>query len=126
VARCGRDPWAPPTATLARLSTPADLFVALASRPLDFYLPYFGQRRVVSVDLVASGHDEADAISAVRSLIAATAARGGRIYVYPCGAEEHPRLTELAAPALARLEPLQLGGSVAPDFDVCEAVAPPS
>jgi len=125
-SRADADPWLRATDILTRLSTPADLFVALEHHPLNFQLPYFGRRRVVSIDLVylSEGRDEISAARAVRSLIQATAADGARVYVYPCGEPQLRRLQALAAPACSQLEPIRLGGIADSGLTMCRAVGP--
>lgn len=120
---CGANAWLRTTSALAAMTTPADLFVAAESRPLDFYLPYFGRRRTVSFGLMRlRGDDESAALVALRSLIDWTSAHGGRVYVYPCNEPYLGRVGQLVAPDSWSLEPIALEGAPARDFTVCRAV----
>ena len=117
--------WQEVGAVLASRSSRDDLFISAEYRPIDFYLPYFGGRRVVSAETASAsvGDDQAEAVRTLRRLMRETVDGGGRVFVYPCGDPPRPRVAALLAP-MERLEPVPLGGSAARDFAVCEIRAP--
>jgi hypothetical protein len=126
-ARLAAQRWQDVGAVLASRSSRNDLFVAAEYRPLDFYLPYFNQRRVVSAETAsaAAGGDETRAAQVLRRLMRETADTGGRVFVYPCGEPPRPRVTALVDATSQRLEPVPLDGSAPAGFGVCEIRAAP-
>ncbi len=114
--------WQRVGALLASRSSRSDLFISTDYRPLDFYLPYFDQRRVISAQFVSEtvGNDEVQTVHTLHRLMRATAERGGRIFVYPCGEPPRLRIAALVDPSTERLEPVPLDGRAAPGFGVCE------
>jgi hypothetical protein len=69
-----------------RVSSPNALFVSAGRHPLDFYVPYFANRDVVSAGLIryALG-DEAEVARVVTLRVRQHARSGGPIYVYGLG-----------------------------------------
>jgi len=119
-ATCAGNPWLRATERLTALSTSADLFVSLAARPIDFYLPYFGRRHVVSLDLLA-GNGDPSMSRFVRPLAETTLRQGGQLYVYPCDAAALVRAEAVELPLAAALQPIPLDGG--DGLSVCRAGA---
>jgi len=121
-AAYGGTDWRRIGALLASRSSRQDLFISAEYRPLDFYLPYFDQRRVVSAEFVstAARNDPAQVEHTLRRLMRETAERGGRVFAYPCGDPPRLRIAALVDPSTERLESLPLDGSTPSGFAVCE------
>jgi hypothetical protein len=84
--------------TLSEETQPDDLFVSLdESNILDFYLPYFGDRRTLSYHMafLQNGRDEAVATEIVRQAVDTVVERGGRVYVYDCGRQDPAERAQL-------------------------------
>jgi hypothetical protein len=110
---------------LVALSAARDLFVTTEMQPIDFYLPYIGKRRTVSVDMV-SATIGASAPTEVRRLVGETTAAGGSVWVYPCADPDSARLQELVAPLTIEPLPIEADGCVPAGVRICRAVAPAS
>lgn len=108
---------------LAGHSDERDLFVVEDSNLLDFMLPYFADRRALSVGLLryAEQGDEAAVRKSVRTLAAAVAESGGRVFLLPCEPSSHARLQALVGPSLPNLQPLDIPGLSANTLTICQA-----
>jgi hypothetical protein len=69
-----------------RSSSPAALFVSAGRDPLDFYLPYFADRDVVSAGLIRyAATDDSEVARVVGQHVREHVRAGGQIYVYGLG-----------------------------------------
>jgi hypothetical protein len=79
-----------------RSSSPAALFVSAGRHPLDFYLPYFADRDVVSAGLIRyASTDESEVARVVGQHVRQHARAGGPIYVYGLGGVSSTRRSSL-------------------------------
>jgi hypothetical protein len=108
-SRANSNPWVKTAENLRSISKPDDLFLSYSDLPLDFYIPYFGERTTLSRNFILLDN-EMDAYktdSLIQEALIATYSRGGRVFLYNCD-EKNSRMINELSPDLGRYELIEL------------------
>lgn len=97
---------------MAAMSSPNDLFISASATDMDFYLPYYENRRVISypLTLIMHGGNDKFVVDEIRALVQDYGVNSGSVYLFDCSSEEAANLLESIGKAPESRKKLNLSG----------------